>query len=128
MEIDGKKAMIVGGASGMARATAEMLHERGASIAILDLADSAGAEVGEGARGHVPSRSTSLDDAGIEQAIDDAVDALGGLHIAVNTAGGGIAKRTLTKEGPHPLDEFRQRHRAEPDRDVQPQPARRRRT
>ena len=25
----------------------------------------------------------------------------------MNTAGGGIGKRTLTKEGPHPLDEFR---------------------
>ena len=33
--------------------------------------------------------------------------ALGGLHIAVNTAGGGAAKRTLTKDGPHPLDDFR---------------------
>jgi NAD(P)-dependent dehydrogenase (short-subunit alcohol dehydrogenase family) len=29
------------------------------------------------------------------------------LHIAINTAGGGIAKRTLTKDGPHPLDDFR---------------------
>ena len=32
---------------------------------------------------------------------------LGGVHFGVNTAGGGIAKRTLTKEGPHPLDQFR---------------------
>jgi NAD(P)-dependent dehydrogenase (short-subunit alcohol dehydrogenase family) len=40
--------------------------------------------------------------------MDAAVDALGGsLHISVNTAGGGIAKRTLTKEGPHPLEDFR---------------------
>jgi len=27
--------------------------------------------------------------------------------VSVNTAGGGIGKRTLTKEGPHPLEEFR---------------------
>ena len=45
------------------------------------------------------------------------------LHIAVNTAGGGIGQRTLTKEGPHPLDEFRGVDRAEPDRHVQPEPA-----
>ena len=32
---------------------------------------------------------------------------MGGLHVAVNTAGGGIGMRTLTKEGPHPLDAFR---------------------
>jgi NAD(P)-dependent dehydrogenase (short-subunit alcohol dehydrogenase family) len=29
------------------------------------------------------------------------------VHIAINTAGGGLAMRTLSKEGPHPLDEFR---------------------
>ena len=33
--------------------------------------------------------------------------ALGGLHIAVNTAGGGIGKRTLSKDGPHPIEDFR---------------------
>jgi len=27
--------------------------------------------------------------------------------VGVNTAGGGIARRTLAKEGPHPLDDFR---------------------
>jgi len=43
----------------------------------------------------------------VETALGDAVSALGGLHIAVNTAGGGIGKRTLTKEGPHPLEDFR---------------------
>jgi NAD(P)-dependent dehydrogenase (short-subunit alcohol dehydrogenase family) len=48
------------------------------------------------------------DDAAIEEAIDAAVDALGGsLHISVNTAGGGIGRRTLSKEGPHPLGDFR---------------------
>jgi NADPH:quinone reductase-like Zn-dependent oxidoreductase len=45
VEIQGKRAVVVGGASGMARATATMLRERGASVAILDLATSAGAEV-----------------------------------------------------------------------------------
>ena len=38
VEIKGKKAVVVGGASGMARAAAEMLHDRGASVAILDRA------------------------------------------------------------------------------------------
>ena len=38
---------------------------------------------------------------------DEAVEALGGLHISVNTAGGGGAQRTMTKEGPHDLDLFR---------------------
>jgi NAD(P)-dependent dehydrogenase (short-subunit alcohol dehydrogenase family) len=48
-----------------------------------------------------------MDEDNVEQALAAAVERLGGLHIAVNTAGGGTAKRTLTKDGPHPLGEFR---------------------
>ncbi len=106
MKIEGKKAVVVGGASGMARSAAEMLHERGASVAIMDLPTSAGSEVAEALGGTFhPVDVTDFE--GAELALGEAVDALGGLHIAVNTAGGGIAKRTLTKEGPHPLDDFR---------------------
>jgi NAD(P)-dependent dehydrogenase (short-subunit alcohol dehydrogenase family) len=100
MEIAGKKAVIVGGASGMARASAELLHERGATVAILDLPASAGTEVAKELDGTFHPVDIT-DDAGAETAIAAAVEALGGLHIAVNTAGGGAARRTLTKEGPH---------------------------
>ncbi len=106
MEIQGKKAVIVGGASGMARATAEMLHAKGASIAILDLPTSAGAEVAAGLDGTFHPVNV-MDEEATESALADAVGQLGGLHIAVNTAGGATARRTLTKDGPHPLDEFR---------------------
>ncbi|HEX4821283.1 MAG TPA: SDR family NAD(P)-dependent oxidoreductase [Acidimicrobiales bacterium] len=105
MEIKGKKAVIVGGASGMARASAEMLAERGASVAILDLPQSAGAEVASSLSGSFhPIDVTDFE--GVEHVLAEAVEALGGLHIAVNTAGGGGARRTLSKEGPHPLAEF----------------------
>ena len=106
MEIKGKKAVLVGGASGMAKASAEMLRERGASIAILDLPSSAGAEVAKELGGTFHPVDVT-DEKNVERAITDAVGALGGLHIAINTAGGGIAMRTLTKDGPHPLDAFR---------------------
>jgi NAD(P)-dependent dehydrogenase (short-subunit alcohol dehydrogenase family) len=106
VEITDKLAVIVGGASGMARASAELLHEKGASIAILDLPTSAGAEVAKGLGGTFHPVNVTDDDE-VEHAMSDAVDALGGLHIAVNTAGGGTAMRTLSKEGPHPIAEFR---------------------
>jgi len=106
MEVGGKKAVIVGGASGMARATAELLREKGADIAILDLPTSAGAEVAKGLGGSFFPVDV-LDDDMVEQSMADAVAALGGLHIAVNTAGGGTIRRTLSKEGPHPIAEFR---------------------
>jgi len=106
MYINGKKAVVVGGASGMAKASAEVLRERGASIAILDLPSSAGAEVAAELGGTFhPVDVTDFE--GVELVLNEAVEALGGLHIAVNTAGGGIAMRTLGKEGPHPLSEFR---------------------
>jgi NAD(P)-dependent dehydrogenase (short-subunit alcohol dehydrogenase family) len=106
VEIKGKKAVIVGGASGMAKATAEMLRQKGADIAILDLPSSAGAEVAKELDGTFHEVDI-MDDEQTETALAAAVADLGGLHIAVNTAGGGNAKRTLTKEGPHPLDDFR---------------------
>jgi NAD(P)-dependent dehydrogenase (short-subunit alcohol dehydrogenase family) len=91
----------------MARASAELLAERGASVAILDRPQSAGAEVAQALGGSFHPCDVT-DAAGTEAAIDDAVEALGGaLHISVNTAGGGIARRTLSKDGAHPLDDFR---------------------
>jgi NAD(P)-dependent dehydrogenase (short-subunit alcohol dehydrogenase family) len=106
VEIKGKKAVIVGGASGMAKASAELLRLKGADIAILDLPTSAGAEVAKALDGTFHEVDV-MDELQTEAALGAAVEALGGLHIAVNTAGGGTAKRTLTKDGPHPLDEFR---------------------
>ena len=107
MEIAGKKAIVVGGASGMAKASAELLVEKGASVAILDRPQSAGAEVASALGGTFHPCDVTDGDA-TEAAIDGAVEALGGsLHVSVNTAGGGIARRTLSKDGPHPLDEFR---------------------
>jgi NAD(P)-dependent dehydrogenase (short-subunit alcohol dehydrogenase family) len=106
MNINDARAVIVGGASGMARATAELLHERGARVAILDLPTSAGADVAAQLDGTFHPVNVMEEDA-VETALQEAVDALGGLHVAVNTAGGGTAARTLSKDGPHPLAEFR---------------------
>jgi NAD(P)-dependent dehydrogenase (short-subunit alcohol dehydrogenase family) len=106
VEIQGKKAVIVGGASGMAKAAAGLLREKGADIAILDLPKSAGAEVAKDLGGSFHEVDV-LDEDQVESALADAVAALGGLHIAVNTAGGGIGIRTITKDGPHPLADFR---------------------
>jgi NAD(P)-dependent dehydrogenase (short-subunit alcohol dehydrogenase family) len=106
VEIKEKHALIVGGASGMAKASAELLHAKGASIAILDLPTSAGADVARSLEGPFFPVNV-MDDDDTEAAIDAAAEALGGIHISVNTAGGGIGMRTLTKQGPHPIADFR---------------------
>jgi NAD(P)-dependent dehydrogenase (short-subunit alcohol dehydrogenase family) len=108
MDVAQKVAMVVGGASGMARATAEALARRGARVAILDLPTSAGDTVAKELDADATFHPCDVTDAaGTEQAIAAAVEAHGGLHIAVNTAGGGRGGRTVTKGGPLSLDDFR---------------------
>jgi NAD(P)-dependent dehydrogenase (short-subunit alcohol dehydrogenase family) len=108
VDVKGLTAMVVGGASGMGCATAVRLASLGARVAVLDRPASDGAAVAsELGSGSVFHPCDVTDAAGTEQAIQAAVDELGGLRVAVNTAGGGISKRTLAKDGPHPLDAFR---------------------
>jgi NAD(P)-dependent dehydrogenase (short-subunit alcohol dehydrogenase family) len=106
MEIAGKKAVVVGGASGFGKATAEALAKRGASVAILDRPQSKGKDVAD-ALGGTFHEVDVTDFEGTEKVLNEAIEALGGLHIVVTTAGGGIGQRTITKEGPHSLDDFR---------------------
>jgi NAD(P)-dependent dehydrogenase (short-subunit alcohol dehydrogenase family) len=106
VEISGKAAVVVGGASGMAKATAEMLVREGARVSILDLPSSRGAEVAKQLGGGFHACNVT-DFEGTEAALSAACDELGALHFVCNTAGGGIVMRTLSKKGPHPLDDFR---------------------
>jgi NAD(P)-dependent dehydrogenase (short-subunit alcohol dehydrogenase family) len=106
MEISGKKAIVVGGASGFGRATAESLVARGASVAILDRAQSDGKDVAS-AIGAAFHEVDITDFTGTETVLQKAIDELGGLHIIVTTAGGGIGERTIKRDGPHSLDSFR---------------------
>ncbi|WP_405988737.1 SDR family oxidoreductase [Streptomyces sp. NBC_00986] len=106
MEIKGKKAVVFGGASGMGRACAELFAARGAEIVVLDRPASAGAEVAAALGGRFqPVDVTDFE--ATESALAGAVESLGGLHVSITTAGGGTAKRTLGRNGPHDLDTFR---------------------
>ncbi len=106
MDVAKKVVVVVGGGSGMGPATAELLRDQGASVAILDLPAGRGAAAAEaiGATFH-PCDVT--DAAATEAALAAAVSAHGTIHVAVNTAGGGFSKRTISKSGPLPLDDFR---------------------
>ncbi|MFF1685645.1 MULTISPECIES: SDR family NAD(P)-dependent oxidoreductase [unclassified Streptomyces] len=77
----GLKALVTGGASGIGRATAELLAARGASVAVLDLDPSS---VDKPLRGYTADVS---DDASVRAAVAAAVADLGGLDVLVNNAG-----------------------------------------
>ncbi|MET9015763.1 SDR family NAD(P)-dependent oxidoreductase [Streptomyces olivaceoviridis] len=77
----GLRALVTGGASGIGRATADLLAARGAQVAVLDLDPSAVDKPLIGLRADV------TDDASVRTAVQDAAEALGGLDILVNNAG-----------------------------------------
>ncbi|MGW8065229.1 SDR family NAD(P)-dependent oxidoreductase [Streptomyces ziwulingensis] len=84
-ELSGLTALVTGGASGIGRATADLLVARGADVAVLDL-DPSGA--GAPLRGYLADVS---DDASVRSAVATAADDLGGIDILVNNAGIGAA-------------------------------------
>ncbi|MFB7224668.1 SDR family NAD(P)-dependent oxidoreductase [Streptomyces sp. NPDC056227] len=84
-ELAGLRAIVTGGASGIGLATAELLGERGAKVAVLDLAP------GELPAPLVGFTADVSDDAGARAAVEAAAAALGGLDILVNNAGVGAA-------------------------------------
>lgn len=111
MAVDAAKkvAVVVGGGSGMGRASAGLLAEQGATVAVLDLPSGKGAEAVAELGGDATFHPCDVtDEAGVEAALNAVVEEHGALHIAVNTAGGGASKRTVSKGGPLPLADFRQ--------------------
>src|SRR5688572_1468512 len=101
MQLNGRTILVTGGASGLGRATVDMVIAAGGNAVILDVNDDAGrslaASLGEHAR-FVRTDVTS--EADVMQAISTAVEAFGGVHGAVNAAGLCPAERVLGKEGP----------------------------
>ncbi|AYC36488.1 MULTISPECIES: SDR family NAD(P)-dependent oxidoreductase [Streptomyces] len=80
-EFTGLRAVVTGGASGIGRAVAERLAERGANVAVLDLDPS-------GVHGPLTGiRADVSDDVGVRAAVAAAAERLGGLDILVNNAG-----------------------------------------
>ncbi|MFI0235934.1 SDR family NAD(P)-dependent oxidoreductase [Streptomyces sp. NPDC016845] len=77
----GLKALVTGGASGIGRATAELLVARGADVAVLDRDIS---EVDKPLRGYA---ADVTDDVTVRAAVAAAISGLGGLDILVNNAG-----------------------------------------
>ena len=106
MDIEGKVALVTGGASGLGRAVVEELAARGAAVVICDLPGSDGKTVAESLGDRVRFAPTDvISENDVEAAIGVAGE-LGGLHICVNCAGIGTPGRVLGRKGPHPLAQF----------------------
>ena len=80
-DFEGLAAIVTGGASGIGRATAELLAARGAKVAALDLNPDQVADPLVGIRCDV------TDDASVRAAVAEAAERFGRLDIVINNAG-----------------------------------------
>jgi meso-butanediol dehydrogenase / (S,S)-butanediol dehydrogenase / diacetyl reductase len=90
--LDGKKAIVTGGGSGIGRATCHRMAEEGASVAVLDVEGDAASLVAKEIDG-VGFAVDVADADGLREVVDAAVASLGGLNLLYNNAGvGGFSR------------------------------------
>ena len=108
MDIQGKVAIVTGGASGLGEATVRTYVENGAKVAIFDMNDERGnalaAELGGSA---IYQNVNVTDEDAVQSAIDAVVEKFGAIHICNNFAGIGNASKTVGKDGAFPLKAFK---------------------
>ncbi len=109
MDINGKSAIVTGGASGIGAAAARQLAAKGAKVVVADL----NAEKGEALAQEIGGAFVSVDVTKTEQiqaAVEQAVE-LAPLWALVNSAGIGWAQRTIGRDGEfgsaHDINAFR---------------------
>lgn len=108
MRLEGRCFIVTGGGSGLGEATAEVFHEAGARVAIVDRDTERGQKVADRIGGRFYPVDV-IDDDGVHRMVDELMREWGGVAGAVNCAGIGIAGRVVGQNGPHALDAF---HRA----------------
>lgn len=107
MDVAGKTFLVTGGASGLGEGTARLLAGLGANIVLADVNEERGRAVaGDLGERAMFSPTDVTGEEYVKKTIQATTDRFGTLHGAINCAGVGVAIRTLSKMGPHPLDAF----------------------
>ncbi len=117
MQIDGRNALVAGGASGLGAATARALHAAGANVTIADLNPDRGAALAD----ELGAGFVAADVTDAEQVATAVAHAAGddGLWISVCCAGIGSAEKIAGQQGPARVRELRERDPHQPARDLQ---------
>ena len=108
MKIKDCKAVVTGGASGLGEATVRNIVGCGGRACIFDIQDEKGEalakELGDNA---IYAHTDIVDDASTQAGIKKAVDTFGGINIAVNCAGVGVANKVVGKKGVVALEKLK---------------------
>jgi NAD(P)-dependent dehydrogenase (short-subunit alcohol dehydrogenase family) len=107
MRLEGSVVLVTGGASGLGEATVRMVVAAGGRAVILDRPGSAGDDMAHALGPQAtfaPADVTSAEE--VSGAVARAVERYGSVHVAVNCAGVGAAMRTISRQGPMPLEVF----------------------
>ncbi|MEX0936324.1 MAG: SDR family NAD(P)-dependent oxidoreductase [Pirellulales bacterium] len=107
MQIEDRSFLVTGASSGLGAATAQHLASRQARVVLADMNESAGFKLAEslGPRAHfVRVDVTSARD--VQEAIDTANRAPGGLRGVIHCAGILGAGRVVGREEPYPMEDF----------------------
>ena len=100
MKVEGKVALVTGGASGLGLATVNELHNAGASVVITDLGSSDGETVAKELGDRARFAAADVTNEGeVKAAVVLAAGEFGGLHVVVNCAGIGWAERVINRSG-----------------------------
>jgi len=107
MKFNEVKAIVTGGASGLGLAVARHIVSQGGKVSLLDVNDKAGPTVAHELGCDTCYIHTDVSsEAAVERAVAEAVEAHGGLNLAVNCAGIIGAGRVLGREAPMELSFF----------------------
>ena len=109
--VEGKIALVTGGAQGLGEAAARMLVREGARVAVTDVNIEGAKKVAESLNAQrkgsaIAVKQDVTQEADWQRALDETEKAFGGLHVLVNNAGIGLTKdfEAVT------LDEWRRVH------------------
>lgn len=109
MDINGKIAIVTGGASGLGEATTRAYVAKGGKVAIFDMNEERGAAiVAELGADNVAFYNVNVaSEESVEIAVNAVMEKFGAIHICNNYAGIGNAIKTLSKKGSFPLDAYK---------------------
>lgn len=108
MDLNGKVAIVTGGASGLGRGTVEAYVAKGVKVAIFDMNEANANEViGQLGADNVAFWNVNVsDEESVKNAVAGVVEKFGAVHICNNYAGVGSACKTLSKKGVFPMEEY----------------------